>query len=103
MQLLFCNCADIIKLHDGSIEMVIKMKVLASMKDQVYEHNYSQPVIYLQQNAAAEVDQNMMIVLSVSITFWWHTKWQNSYVGAALENFTSKKCFQTVFFVSSML
>jgi hypothetical protein len=24
-------------------------------------------------------------------------------VGAALENFTSKKCFQTVFFVSSML
>ena len=37
MQSLFCNCADIIKLHDGSIGMVIKMKVPASMKAQVYE------------------------------------------------------------------
>ncbi len=37
MQSLFCNSADIVKLNDGSIGMLIKMKVPASMKAQVYE------------------------------------------------------------------
>ena len=37
MQSLFCNSADFIRLHDGSIGIVIKMKVPASMKAQVYE------------------------------------------------------------------
>ena len=37
MQSLFCNSADIVKLIDGTIGMVIKMKVPASMKAEVYE------------------------------------------------------------------
>lgn len=37
MQSLFCNSADIVKLNDGSIGMILKMKVPASMKTQVYE------------------------------------------------------------------